>query len=116
MTKLTYANALEIAINAVADPAVVEKLTALKAQVEKRSTGERKPTKTQIENMGYKASILDALTETPMTISQIVELVPELADLSNQRVSAMLTAMTKGDAPTVVRSEVKGKAYFAKIA
>ena len=117
MTKMTYAMALEIAINAVADNAeVAEKLTALRAQIEKKNSAERKPTKKQVENEGYKSAILAVLTEKPMTITEIVGLVPELAELSNQRVSAMLTAMTKGDKPAVVRSEYKRKAYFAKVA
>lgn len=114
MTKLTYTVALDVAINAVSDEAVKEKLTALKGQIEKKNTADRKPTKKQVENEGYKQAILNALTSEPKTISEIVGMVPELAELSNQRVSAMLTAMTKGDNPVVVRSEFKRKAYFAK--
>lgn len=116
MTKLTYAVALDVAINAVADEAVKEKLVALKAQIEKKNSAERKPTKTQRENDGYKTAIVAALDATPRTISEIVELVPELAELSNQRIAAMLTALTKGEDAPLVRSEFKRKAYFAKVA
>ena len=116
MTKLTYVSALDVAINAVSDEAVKEKLTALREQVAKKNTAERKPTKTQVENEGYKAAILAALDTTPHTISEIVGMVPQLAELSNQRVSAMLTALTKGEDAPLVRSEFKRKAYFAKVA
>ena len=112
MTKLTYAVALDVAINAVADEAVKEKLVALKAQIEKKNSAERKPTAKQKENAGYKTAILAVLDATPRTITDIVGLVPELAELSNQRVSAMLTALVKDG--EVVRSEYKRKAYFAK--
>lgn len=116
MTKMTYAMALDVAINAVSDDAVVEKLTALKAQIEKKNSAERKPTKTQRENDVYKTAIVAALDTTPRTITEIIGLVPELAELSNQRVSAMLTALTKGEDAPLVRSEFKRKAYFAKVA
>lgn len=116
MTKMTYVSALDVAINAVSDDAVKEKLTALRAQMVKKNTAERKPTAKQKENEVYKTAIVAALDTTPRTISEIVGLVPELAELSNQRVAAMLTALTKGEDAPLVRSEFKRKAYFAKVA
>lgn len=62
MTKMTYAQALEIAIASVADEVAVERLEALKAQLAKRNSGERKPTKTQKENEVIKGRILEVLT------------------------------------------------------
>ena len=60
---MTYAMALEVAINAVAeDKAVVEKLTALKGQLEKR-TASKTPTKTQKENEVIMTKILEALAD-----------------------------------------------------
>ena len=50
MTKMTYAMALEIAINAVAEGEIRDKLIALKAQIEKKNSAERKPTKAQVAN------------------------------------------------------------------
>lgn len=116
MTKMTYAMALEIAINAVTDGEVKDKLTVLKAQIEKKNSADRKPTKKQVENDGYKQAILSVMTTEPKTISEIVGLVPELAELSNQRVSAMVTSLTKGENAPLVRTEFKRKAYFAKVA
>ena len=111
MTKMTYVSALDVAINAVADESVKEKLTALREQVAKRNSAERKPTKAQKENEALKAEILSALVE-PMTATMVAE----KFGISNQKASALLTAMTKGDAPTVERFEEKRKAYFKAVA
>ena len=75
--------------------------------------GERKPTKTQLENEGVKATILSALGEVsvPTTIADLQKSSAELAEFSNQKISALLTQLVKGGA--VVRTEVKGKAHFA---
>lgn len=75
--------------------------------------GERKPTKTQLENEGVKTSILSALGEigVPTTITDLQKASAELAEFSNQKISALLTQLVKGGA--VVRTEVKGKAHFA---
>lgn len=73
--------------------------------------GERKPTAQQIANEGIKATIVATLTETPMTIGDIGKANTDLAELSNQRMSALLTQLVNSGA--VVRTEVKGKAYFA---
>ena len=80
--------------------------------------GERKPTKTQLENEGIKAQIVDVLTnaDKPMTIGEIGK---ALGIESNQKVSALVTQMLtvrKGAAVeggVIDRTEVKGKAYFA---
>ena len=85
-------------------------------QVNKKNAsgnGERKPTKTQIENEGVKAVILNALSTIgkPATIVNIQKSCAELADLSNQKISALLTQLVKAE--MVVRTEVKGKAHFA---
>lgn len=84
-------------------------------QVEKKNAagGERKPTKTQIANEGVKATIVEVLrnADKPMTITDMQKNSAELVDLSNQKISALLTQM--GKTGEVVRTEVKGKAHFA---
>ena len=80
--------------------------------------GERKPTKTQLENEGIKENILAFLAtqSAPVTIGAIGK---AIGIESNQKVSALVTQMLtvrKGVAVAdgkVVRSEAKGKAYFA---
>lgn len=112
--KMTYAMALEVAINAVADNAEAsEKLKALKASIEKKNGAERKPTATQKENASLKVAILEAMeVGKAYTITELMKGVEALAELSNQRVSAIVRQMVEsGD---VVREEVKRKAYFTK--
>jgi ribulose 1,5-bisphosphate synthetase/thiazole synthase len=75
--------------------------------------GERKPTKEQIANMGVKDTIVATLGEigVPATINDMQKASAELAEFSNQKISALLTQLVK--AGSVVRTEVKGKAHFA---
>lgn len=114
MEKMTYAKALEVAIAEVKDIEVVEKLTALKASLARKSSGERKPSPTQLANEKLKVAILDFMDEgTAYTVSEIQKGCTELPeDISNQRVSALVRQLK--DSGAVTRSEVKGKAYFSK--
>ena len=87
-------------------------------QVNKKNAagnGERKPTKTQLENEGVKNDILNALATIgkPATILDMQKSCNELANFSNQKISALLTQLVKANA--VVRTEVKGKAHFALV-
>ena len=79
----------------------------------KSSSSSGKPTKTQIENEGYKEVILEALAtaDKPMTISELMEYADGLAGLKNQRVSALMTQLK--NAGKVIRTEEKKKAYFS---
>lgn len=116
--KMTNKVALEIAIETVkatGNTAVVEKLEKMLAQVEKKNSTEKKPTATQTENKGLKEQILDfmALGEK-YTITDIMKNCEAVADLSNQRVSALVRQLK--DCGLVVRTEEKRKAYFEKVA
>lgn len=79
----------------------------------KKSGANRKPTKTQIENEGFKADILEVLAreDRPLNISELQEACPSIAELKNQRVTHLLTALIADG--RVVRTEVKRKPYFA---
>ena len=69
--------------------------------------------KEQIANIGVKETIVAVLGEigVPATIGDLQKASAELAEFSNQKISALLTQLVKGG--SVVRSEVKGKAHFA---
>ena len=110
--KMTYVKALEIAIANV-DGEVKEKLEALKTSIAKKNSAERKPTATQTANAGFKVAILEAMEDgKKYTITDLMKSVGAIADLSNQRVSAIVRQMVEsGD---VVR-EIKRKAYFSKV-
>lgn len=112
-SKMTYVAALTYAIenlsNAPVD--VIEKLSALKAQTEKRNSAERKPTKTQLENANLADVVAEVLTNAakPMTITEIMAADERLASLSNQKVSAIVRGM--GD--RIAKTTDKRKSYFA---
>ncbi len=80
--------------------------------LEKKKSGERKPTKTQIENMGLKEVILEVLAnaENPLTISELIKADERLAEYSTQKMAPLMTALVKEF--KVVRIEEKRKAYF----
>ena len=112
--KMTYVKALEIAMESEsvkANAEVMEKLKALKASISKKNSAERKPTATQKANEGYKTAILDFMeVGKKYTITDLMKSVVELADLSNQRVSALVRQLK--DDGLVKRVEEKRKAYF----
>ena len=112
--KMTYAKALEIAMNAVKEnKEVYDKLDALKASIAKKNSAERKPTATQKANEGYKEAILEFMeVGKKYTITDLMKEVVELADLSNQRVSALVRQLKEEE--LVERTEEKRKAYFSK--
>ena len=108
MTKMTYVSALEVAINAVADGEVKDKLTALKAQIAKKNSADRKPTKTQVANEQVKADMVSYLSE--QVDGKTAGEIAEVFGISNQKASALLTALVNDKA--VVREVIKRKAYF----
>lgn len=109
MTKMTYVDALNSAIAVVTDEAVVEKLTALRAQIEKKNSADRKPTKAQVENAELREKILTFLTEAHTATE-----VAEEFGISNQRATALLTVLKKSE--MVERTVDHRKAYFKAIA
>lgn len=79
----------------------------------RKNSGVRKPTKTQLENEGFKADILVALSgvDRPITIKELCVECDSIANLSNQRISHLLTALRKEG--HVKRTHVKKIAHFA---
>lgn len=86
MTKMTYAVAIDNALNGNITDEVREKLEALKAQLAKRNNGSHKPTKTQRENEGVKDSILGVLTTEGKQCKDIADAL----GISGQKCSALL--------------------------
>ena len=113
MEKMTNVKALDYVLaNATLPTDVKEKLENMKAQFMKKNSAERKPTANQTENAGFKVAIVNAMeVGRAYTITDLMKSVPELADLSNQRVSAIVRQLK--DEGTVVREEIKRKAYFS---
>ena len=113
-SKVTYVDALSFVLDSCDLPAEIsEKLSALKGQIVRRNSAERKPTAKQRANAEASAVIADAIRATlsasnkPLTVAELIE-VGNLG-ASTQKVSAVL----KGMGAEVVRSVDKRKAYYS---
>ena len=116
--KITNAMALEIAIEVLKETdteqytEVVEKHDKMLVQVNKKSSANRKPTATQLENEDLKVKIKEYLKDTgkKLTVSEMMKEIDGLEELSNQRVTSLVTFLYKeGKIDRVVE---KRKAYF----
>lgn len=80
--------------------------------LEKKNSAEKKPTAQQAQNEAIKTAIAEGMTANRLyTVTEIQKEIPECAELSNQRVSALLRQMK--DDGIVTRTEDKRKAYFS---
>jgi hypothetical protein len=70
-------------------------------------------TKTQKENIGIKETVCNALAEIgePISITDLIKRSPDLADYSNQKISALLKQLVDGG--SVKRIEDGRKTLFA---
>lgn len=111
MKKMTYVEALNIAIATVDNAEAVERLTALRDATMKRNSADRKPTKTQEANEAIKAEILEVMADgVARTVTEIMSAVPSLADASNQKAASLVRQLK--DSGALTREEIKRKAYF----
>ena len=89
---MTYVEAIDIAINAVENEEVIEKLVALKAQMSKKRSSSNSKAKAETEARAEK--VYNALAEMsePVTITELINLTTdeEVASYTNQRVSALI--------------------------
>ena len=79
----------------------------------KKNSAEKKPTAQQTANAEIANAIVAHLSAEPnrlFTITEIIKEVPECADLTNQRVSAIVRGLK--DEGKVERIEEKRKAFF----
>lgn len=83
------------------------------ALLAKKNTSDKKPTKTQEQNEGYKALILDYLRgqSEGVTCTDVQKSVTEFADFNNQKIAALMRQLV--DAGKVSKAVVKGKALFS---
>ena len=79
----------------------------------KKNSADKKPTAQQVANEGVKVAIVKGMEPGKLyTVTDILKSVPECADMTNQRVSALLRQMIGSE---VERIEEKRKAYFRVI-
>ena len=82
----------------------------------KKNSAEKKPTAQQVANSNIGEAIVAHLSAEPnrlFTITEIIKEVPECADLTNQRVSAIVRGLI---GTSVERIEEKRKAFFKALA
>lgn len=113
--KLTYSQALATVIATLADGDVKDRLVALKESLDNRNAN-KKPTKVQKENEGIKKIILDNLSlDNGMTVTDLIKTVPELADLSNQKVTAILRLLGEnGENKVEKKTDGKKTLFFLR--
>ena len=116
--KMTNRKALTYCIDNYDLPAdVAEKLTAMVAALDKKSTAERKPTTKQGENAAVRAAVVEFINENAegdgFTCSDLIKVCPAVEGKSNQYVSAILRqAVLAGE---VSKGTVKRRTYFAPV-
>lgn len=111
MTKIEMLNSIRTAVSDNADMvAFIDHEIEL---LQRKASTPRKPTKTQIENVGLRDGIVAFLEAvgTPQTVKDITANVEGLDSLSNQRVTHLLTALRKDG--IVIRTVVKKVPYYA---
>lgn len=111
-TKRDNFNAL-LAIPAVAENAQLVSFIEHEIELlDKKNSADKKPTAQQVANKGVMETIMQVLSENGglMTVTDVQKSNAALAELSNQRISALLRQLK--DEGKVERVEDKRKAYF----
>ena len=94
-----------------ANPVLAEFVAHEMELLAKKNSGERKPTANQVANEGLKTAIVEGMEPKRLyTVSELMKVIPELADSTNQKVTALLRQLVLEG--VVVRTEDKRKAYF----
>ena len=115
MTKKDYFTTLRSIPAVQADPALVEFIDHELELLAKKNSAEKKPTAQQVENKGVAEAIVAHLRNDPnrlFTITELIKECPACADMTNQRVSAIVRGLI---GTSVERVEEKRKAYFRAI-
>ena len=112
MTKKDYFNTLLTLDEVKSNPALVEFINHELELLAKKNSAEKKPTAQQVANAGVAEAILSHMNAEPnrlFSITELIKEVPACADLTNQRVSAIVRGMI---GVSVERIEEKRKAFF----
>lgn len=114
MEKVTNKSALQYVLDTCSLPAEIEnKVKAMIAALDKKSSGDRKPTSTQVENARLAELIYNEIPAEGWTVTDAIKAIPDLDGLNIQRVSPMFNSLVKVNR---FRKEiVKGRARFYKV-
>ena len=110
LTKRDHFNTL-LSIEAVkSNEALVDFINHELELLAKKNSSEKKPTATQVANDGIKSAILNGMEEGKLyTITDLIKSIPEIADLTNQKVSALVRQLIP---EYIEKTEDKRKSYF----
>lgn len=113
MTKREMFTAIANVAEVAANQEMVDFLNHEIELLNRKSSSSRKPTKNQLENEEFKALILDHLTfvDAPKSIKELQTEIPEISELTNQRVTHMLTDLVKNGKLT--KEYVKKVPFYA---
>lgn len=114
MEKMTNVKALNYVLaNCELTDEVRAKVEKMKEQFEKKNSAEKKPTANQVANKVIVECILAEMEEGVLyTITDMIKKLPSCAELTNQKVSALIKPLL---GISIERVEDKRKAYFRKI-
>lgn len=111
MTKRDYFNSLLNIEDVKNNTELVDFINHELELLAKKNSSEKKPTAVQVANDGIKTAILEGMEVGRLyTITELIKEIPELAELTNQRVSALVRQLKEDE--KIVRVEDKRKAYF----
>lgn len=113
MEKMTKREMFEMIKGVCANDTRIVEFCEHEIELLNRKSSKSTQTKTQIENENIKCAIVNALTEIakPVTITEMQELNTEMANYSNQKLSALLKQLVEND-KKVVKTVDKKKSYF----
>lgn len=115
MEKMTKKEMFEMIKGVCANDIRIVEFCEHEIELLNRKSSKSTQTKTQIENESIKGAIVNALTEIakPVTITEMQELNTEMANYSNQKLSALLKQLVESN--QVVKTVDKKKSYFTVV-
>lgn len=115
MKKLTKIDMFTLILKELSDPTQIAFIEHEIELLENKKMVSRKPTQTQKDNEILKLDIVKFLQSSgkSFTITELQKNVSSIENLSNQRVSALLTQLVNSG--TVSKTYEKRKAYFSAI-
>jgi hypothetical protein len=115
MKKITKREKFEMLLESVKENEMLVEFIEHEIELLARKNGsEKKPTAQQIANAEIQKAILESMeVGKRYTITELIKTVPACAELTNQRVSALVRQLM----PTYIeRVEEKKQAFFVKVA
>ena len=122
MKKMTKREKFEMLakIPAVAENAMLMEFISheleLLAKKNASATGDKQMTEKQKANEVLKVAILEGMDDNRLyTITELIKEIPACAELTNQKVSAVVRQMYEGANPSIEKMVDKRKSYFRKV-